>query len=117
MLHIDIENIPAEVSKYSELAIEKCQELEADLNGGAVKAIELYLPATTTAIEGAKTLLGAGIAALQALKAIGDDEGLKGRLLTLSTSLASLQTESKHEWGVIITWVQTVFNHWKKKQA
>lgn len=116
MLHISLENIPRKVVDISSAAIAICDTLEADLNSNTVKGIEAYIPASMGAIEGAKTVLTVAIGALQALKAIGDDEGLKGRLLTLSGQLTNLETEAAHEWGDIIRWVQTVFNHVRSKK-
>lgn len=117
MLHIDIVDIDKKVVDISEEGINLCQQLQTDISSGAVKAIETYIPASFTLIEGAKTILTTGVAALTALHAIADDDGFKGRLLTLSTQLTNLETAGVHEWGNLVSWVQTVFNHWKKKQA
>jgi len=116
MLHISLVNIDKKIVDISQEAFEACQKLEADINSGAVKAIEVYIPASVTVIEGAKEILATGAAALKALHDLADDEGFKGRLLTLSTQITNLETAGQHEWGNLITWIQTVFNHWKKKQ-
>lgn len=117
MLHIDLVNIDNKVVNFSQQAFEGCQQLAADTNSGAVKAIEAYIPASMTVIEGAKEILTVGAAALKALHDLADDEGFKGRLLTLSGQLTNLETAGQHEWGNLITWIQTVYNHWKKKKG
>lgn len=114
MIHIEIENIPQEVSNISSFAIAKCDELLADLNSGVVKDVEAYIPESITLVDGAKAILTTAIAALQALKALADTDGLKGRLLTLSTQLTDLETAGKHEWYILVQWVQLVFNHIRK---
>jgi hypothetical protein len=115
MINISIENIDRAVVDFSPKAITVCQTLEADLNSGAVKAVEAYLPVSAPFVEGAKTILASAIGALQALHALGDTPGLKGRLLTLSTQLTDIETEGKHEWSTLIVWVQSMFTHLKHK--
>lgn len=113
MLHIELENIPKLVVEASDKFIALCTQIEADLNSGIVKTAAEYIPDGEPVREEAIAIIDTAIKAAQALKALGDDAGFKGRLLTLSTQLTNLETGGEHLWGDLIRWVQTVFN--KKK--
>ena len=113
MIHVEFENIPHKVVELSTKGIDICEKIKADFKNDTVKAVLSYLPEGTAVDATIVGVLEMAILSLTALKNIGDDEGFNGRFLTFSASLAHLETGGTHAWGVLIQWVQAVYNKYK----
>lgn len=107
---IEISKIPSEIKDISTKWIKICQEIKDDLNLGIVKAAASYVPSGEADREILITIIDKAIVSLIALKNLSDEDGFKGRFLTLSTQLTMLQKkDGKHKWAFVLHCVQAVF--------
>lgn len=108
---IDITLIPGEVKNIAEKVAAWTQQIETDLNSNLVKDAAAYVPEGEAAREAVISVLDIAIKGCQALTAIADTAGIKGRLQRVGSDITAIQHDHNHSITHYIIWFETVFNH------